>query len=618
MQAYYDRFKEGKVNTYLLFPGPNESAISKISVPLSQEKGELALLEQFRSEMPPSVYQRFKAEIIYGYAYKKLERNHAKPEDLRWLLVEEILSPQFLALGIDHDQLKYIPAYRRYVEKYLQTLLSQGFWTGDPNWITDLAAFDTAPFHLKGAAKYIFQAHFLGGLTQHYRYYAEYNIRMGQDDILQRIEAFTQKCRDPFLNDQLHELGGFMQGLRIGNRAPDFCLHSLSGNEYCLDFSRGHNVLLLFYRELNQKEITTYNRLQENFPDFHFMYICVDEDEGVWRRKVGEWDLKGIHLHAPGLFVGPSSEYLITGLRKTLLIVDERGRIAENYGLEDSEAQLTAALRRAEIKQQNRAEKRRRYEEDHELDWFSIMVIGLFNLGFMFGLGWLILRWRARRIRKIEARKNEKLELTLRSIRAQMNPHFLFNSLSSIQHLVNSQDNEKANHYLTRFSQLVRKVLQYSEVPLISLQEELDLIRTYAELESLRTPFTLEIDVDPLVDPYTTELPGLLLQPYVENAIRHGLAPLKDRPGRINLTIAKVGYELWITLEDNGIGLEKAKDQKVAVESGGGFGIRLNKERLEALENQWGSSIDVVVEDRKFAFPPAEGTRVEIRLPLEN
>lgn len=186
----------------------------------------------------------------------------------------------------------------------------------------------------------------------------------------------------------------------------------------------------------------------------------------------------------------------------------------------------------------------------------------------------LVYRARIAGLRKKNLLKNKIKDLEIKAIRSQMNPHFMFNALNSIQALINSQQYEEANVYLEKFSLLMRRVLNNSEKSFVTLSDELDAITLYCELEQLRFDFKFEIEVAPEVNTQLTEIPGMIIQPLVENSILHGLAQ-KGNAGRLIIHISSDKGCLKIAVKDNGTGLK----ENVA-DSNKSFGLKLVKERL--------------------------------------
>jgi LytS/YehU family sensor histidine kinase len=220
----------------------------------------------------------------------------------------------------------------------------------------------------------------------------------------------------------------------------------------------------------------------------------------------------------------------------------------------------------------------------------------------------LIWKWRVRQRFRKEEQKRKLRELELTAIRSQMNPHFLFNSLNSVQNLVQQNKGREAHLYLSDFAGLIRKVLQNSEKEEVSLAEELEMIRQYLNLEKLRFDFEFTCTVDENIDVNNTSVPSMLLQPFVENAVIHGLQN-KPENRMLKIEVVRESAFFKISIEDNGIGRDAAK----AIEkTKNGKGTKLMKERLEILQQKQGEKYRLETIDLK------EGTRVEIVIPEEN
>lgn len=215
--------------------------------------------------------------------------------------------------------------------------------------------------------------------------------------------------------------------------------------------------------------------------------------------------------------------------------------------------------------------------------------------------------------------EGESTKARLASLRAQMNPHFLFNSLNSIQHYIARNEKEVARDYLSTFSTLMRRILNNSSQDRIPLEDELETLELYLELESMRfdNKFDYTINVSPEVEVENTEVPPLLLQPYVENAVQHGLMN-KAGKGRLLVEIRQEGKDLHCVVEDNGIGRKKAREIKERKEQRyASMGMEVNRSRLEIINRHSKAHPAVRIIDLKDHEGNALGTRVEIRIPLE-
>lgn len=205
---------------------------------------------------------------------------------------------------------------------------------------------------------------------------------------------------------------------------------------------------------------------------------------------------------------------------------------------------------------------------------FNIMV-GIFLFACLVAFFFLMLYLRQRQKSRQALANKTKLQLELKAIYAQLNPHFVFNALSSIQGLINKQDIQGANSYLSDFSRLMRESLTNSHKEEISLHEELQGLETYLKLEQLRFGFTYQITLNKSINRYDSNVPALLLQPLVENAVKHGVASL-GKAGQIHIHVDKTGDTLIIRITDNGKGFP-------AGASSTGFGLKLTRDRISLL-----------------------------------
>ena len=218
-----------------------------------------------------------------------------------------------------------------------------------------------------------------------------------------------------------------------------------------------------------------------------------------------------------------------------------------------------------------------------------------------------------RKRQKIKAEQKEILlkaeisETELKALRAQMNPHFIFNALNSIADYINKNDAKSADHYLGKFAKLMRGILENSEEKEIPLSEELKMLEFYMDLESLRfkNKFNYEVKIADDINPENTFIPPMILQPFVENSILHGLSK-KENNGKITIHIDKIEDLLKCTIEDNGIGRKNPNENL-----GKSYGVKLTRERIALFEKSKNSDSGVFYTDLEA------GTRVELRLPLE-
>jgi len=226
----------------------------------------------------------------------------------------------------------------------------------------------------------------------------------------------------------------------------------------------------------------------------------------------------------------------------------------------------------------------------------------------------------AQKIKQIETAFEHKIaETEMIALRAQMNPHFIFNCLNSIKLYTLENDSQTASEYLTKFSQLIRLVLENSRSEKVTLQKELETLKLYIELEAMRFKDKVQykINVVPHIDQQYIEIPPLLLQPYVENAIWHGLMH-KPEGGNITIDIAQPDeYLLHIEISDDGIGREMAGQHKSkSATRQKSFGLKMTSERLDAINHIYQTKTEVKIVDLADTEGNAAGTKVIIEIPL--
>src|SRR6218665_3185304 len=250
--------------------------------------------------------------------------------------------------------------------------------------------------------------------------------------------------------------------------------------------------------------------------------------------------------------------------------------------------------------------------------WFFIACFLLFFL-----LVFLVVRVIIRQVRHKEEEKTRVHKLIassqLMALQARMNPHFIFNAINSIQNYILKQQEEKAYSYLAKFSRLIRQVLNNSGKHAISLHEELESLQLYVELEQLRfkQSFDFICELSARLDEYEVSIPVMFIQPYVENAIGHGLVNLgQERRGVLTLKITVEDRLLKIVIEDNGVGRRRAGEYRKE-DLHRPVAMSLTEQRLEIIRKMKNfEEVKVSVTDLYDAAGLPAGTRVELFLPL--
>lgn len=250
--------------------------------------------------------------------------------------------------------------------------------------------------------------------------------------------------------------------------------------------------------------------------------------------------------------------------------------------------------------------------------WQTWPFIGL--LAILIGVSaYRFYKYRTNQLRQEALTAKQITELERAALRAQMNPHFIFNCLSSISSFFNQGDKVSGNHYLSLFAQLIRAVLHHSMTESVSLEDELQLLENYIKMEQMRFEdgFDYEVRLGDNVSPFEIEIPPMLLQPYIENAIIHGLAK-KEGKGKIGLQFELEPGRLKVSVTDNGIGISQSKKLNGADGSTHkSVGMTITQKRL-AMSSANGRRGQVTTEELKNKEGKVAGTKVEVWIPVAN
>ncbi len=319
----------------------------------------------------------------------------------------------------------------------------------------------------------------------------------------------------------------------------------------------------------------------------------------------------------------------------------ESGHYIEAYQMKKTEGELNDSLSNKEsLRRIAVAETRFRYETRLTTDsvrtaqvmairearqtersrrqtmWLIIIIAFTLFAGL---LAWLLFnRYRLSQKNKEHILRSQAAELKNALLRSQMNPHFIFNSMNSIQGFIASNDALSAGRYLSRFATLIRHILENSDRDLISLSEETEALKLYAELEKVRfsNRFCFSITVSDAIDPDETLVPPLILQPFVENAIIHGVLHL-DQPGEIHLDVSASESFLVCIISDNGVGRARAAELKKRIPGKNrSMGIDVTLDRLFRMKNHAVRSEVLQTEDLFDAQGNVSGTKVTLKIPL--
>lgn len=279
----------------------------------------------------------------------------------------------------------------------------------------------------------------------------------------------------------------------------------------------------------------------------------------------------------------------------------------------------------------NRTENNRlKYEAAEKERQLELLALNLEkNQYIMYGLGAIILLIvlsGSLFLRQLKLKEKQRIsdmdktiaELTQKNLRQQMNPHFIFNTLNSIQYYMYQNDKIATNNYLTKFSSLIRKILENSENMNVPIQAELDAIELYLELESMRfkDKFDYKITVDENLDTLVYQIPTMFIQPFVENAVVHGLFN-KEGKGSLDINLQLKDNLLECIIKDNGIGRKAAMEiRKNKNGNHTSLGTKITESRLNIINEFYGKDMKINYTDLEDASGNPCGTQVNIYIPI--
>jgi len=258
--------------------------------------------------------------------------------------------------------------------------------------------------------------------------------------------------------------------------------------------------------------------------------------------------------------------------------------------------------------------------------WKFRIIAGLLLFALFYGL----IRWRTRQKFKLQLERSQKekeladlrhktSELEMHALRSQMSPHFIFNSLNAINRFILMNNKAQASEYLTKFSRLVRLILQNSQAAFITLESELEALQLYLELEALRFEqhFEFKINVDKELDLSMLKVPPLIIQPYAENAIWHGLMH-KEEKGHLFIELFQKEDSLFCRVTDDGIGRKRAAELKSkSANTHKSMGMRITADRIALLQSKNQVHTSIQITDLVLADGSAGGTEVVLKLPVK-
>ena len=426
------------------------------------------------------------------------------------------------------------------------------------------------------------------------------------DNIEPYYQTFINNCNDPILTESVKKVHENAMLLKIGETFPINSLVLKDSSIFNLEKFKGKPICIIRLGYMSSY-INYYKDIIKKFSPEEVNFIFITEHSNYLKdMKLDSSTLKKPNVILIGLAGRP---LLFDFCENKIFMLDRWFRITEN-DLEDRPfgQNLTISNLSGFEKSLRKTIEAKRYSTAEKTAMIKTAGWSFGSILFTFLGGLWIYRIRIRRIKQQEAAKRRIKELEIKAIRSQMNPHFIFNALNSIQSLINGNQFKEANIYLSKFAVLLRGVLNNSEKSRISLSDELQAVELYCQLEQLRFEFKFEISIDPEVNGDLIEIPGMIIQPLAENAVGHGLSG-KGELGKLNIHVKRQNGNLCVCVSDNGIGLQS---QKIDELSQKGFGLKLVEERINIL-NLDGKEAKLTVENQRNTT----GTIATLIIPID-
>ena len=417
-----------------------------------------------------------------------------------------------------------------------------------------------------------------------------------QAEINEMFDLMIERCNDEAFTRSLREIVDNFNKWKAIKHVPDNFFLNLKGEKVKLrSFITKRPTIICAATSWSVGRYEMDDAASQH-PEFNFIHIDEGDNYDYWLK----WNSRGNPI-ANQLYLSTDS------LRLSDIFLNNMGQ----YVVFDKSGKRIGITRDIEDAIQIAEEGRRQYFKDVSKSVLSRIIVVL-GILLVLALAFILI-YKIRINRKLRKHNQEKRlrELQLAALRSQMNPHFLFNSLNSVQNLVQQNKSAEAHLYLSDFAGLIRKVLKNSDKEEVTLAEEIDTLQKYLNLEKLRFNFDYQIDVDDSIDQNSFMLPSLILQPLAENALIHGLQHKKDEK-KLLIRVTKVTNEIHIIIEDNGIGIEASKELRT---NSNGIGLRMNEERIQMMQEKYGGNYSFKLTD--LTAQGQEGTRVEITIPEE-
>jgi two-component sensor histidine kinase len=413
-------------------------------------------------------------------------------------------------------------------------------------------------------------------------------------------EDFIHNCDDSSLTAPIIKDWQLMERWAPGNRLPFSRLPLANGKTYEITTKPGKTTCVIFEDGAYYQDTVLVSIIRRH-PEVSFVFAWIQEPYSD-KERVGKLSAFP-NVTCIELENKDADKYAVYGLsnsnQSNVVVLDQWGKIVDDHlpTIDNVWKDLLNAIDAAANVPRISATQKSNIMNIIGWSLGSILVTALAGI-------W-IYRVRIRRIKAAEAMKTAIRELEVKAIRSQMNPHFIFNALNSIQSLINTAQYKAANTYLVKFSLLLRSVLHNAEKNTLPLIDELNTVRLYCELEQLRFDFSFDMELTEEIAADLVEIPGMILQPLVENAIIHGIAA-KGKAGTLRIKTVKKDSTLLISVHDNGNGFHPEQHDNNTHKS---MGLKLVRERLHLFR--------VAGQTASLHMSNGNGTTALLTIPIE-
>ena len=390
-----------------------------------------------------------------------------------------------------------------------------------------------------------------------------------------------------------------------------------------------YNGFGLIYQKKKEydKALTAFNKALKLFKDPEDTYYIAMAHYNIGNTYIKTGDLKkaNFHLNLAGQYsekIGNKS-FAVKALKKLMSVYDDLNlsdkALKTGMKVIAYEDSITKEMQRQDIEAMKliyNAEKQKREIlilqqkkklTELELERQKFLIIIIAGIAVILILAGIFL-YRQNRLRN----KLKEAGLKQQLLRSQMNPHFIFNSLGAIQNFMYNNETKKAAFYLGSFSSLMRAILNYSREELITVEEEIKTLKDYLELQKMRLGFSFNVNCSNDIDTEFTLIPPMLIQPFVENAIKHGIKDM-GKNGKIEVTFSKKDDRLIVSVEDNGVGVNYGSTPEKDHKS---LALKIFKERISYLSVYFKKDIIYQISDKSETNSDEKGTIVIVYLPL--